>query len=189
MQSFSCSTVLFLLVVTRIDSILFTSGCNLIMGHAVDKDLLCLVQDEVKDLIKEYSAFKAKLNLQNKQVEELEEDFSILKDQEGRLNEHHERLDALEEKLKEASENTSEEITKILESLVSFEEHSRMWLQALEERVYRLEQSHTETTVKVEVVGLELKSLKTQIDKPGKLSSRSVLLLLSKIVNERISRL
>ena len=159
------------------------------MGHAVDKDLLCLVQDEVKDLIKEYSAFKAKLNLQNKQVEELEEDFSILKDQEGRLNEHHERLDALEEKLKEASENTSEEITKILESLVSFEEHSRMWLQALEERVYRLEQSHTETTVKVEVVGLELKSLKTQIDKPGKLSSRSVLLLLSKIVNERICRL
>ena len=159
------------------------------MGHAVDKDLLCLVQDEVKDLIKEYSAFKAQLNLQNKQVAELEEDFAILKDQEGRLNEHHERLDALEEKLKEASENTSEEIKKILESLVSFEEHSRVWLQALEERVYRLEQSHTETTVKVEVVGLELKSLKTQIDKPGKLSSRSVPLLLSKIVNERIPRL
>ena len=72
---------------------------------------------------------------------------------------------------------------------MSFEEHSRVWLQALEERVYRLEQSHTETTVKVEVVGLELKSLKTQIDKPGKLSSRSVPPLLSKIVNERIPRL
>ena len=135
------------------------------MGHAVDKDLLCLVQDEVKDLIKEYSAFKSQLNRQNKQVEKLEEDFAILKDQEGRLNEHHERLDALEEKLKEASENTSEEIRKILQSLVSFEEHSRVWLQTL--RVYRLEQSHTETTVKVEEVGLELKSLKTQIDKPG----------------------
>ena len=160
------------------------------MGHAVDKDLLCLVQDEVKDLIKEYSAFKSQLNRQNKQVAKLEEDleysafksqlnrqnkqvakleedFAILKDQEGRLNEHHERLDALEEKLKEASENTSQEIRKILQSLVSFEEHSRVWLQTLEERVYRLEQSHTETTVKVEEVGLELKSLKTQIDKPG----------------------
>ena len=131
----------------------------MIVGHAVDKDLLCLVQDEVKDLIKEYSAFKAQLNLQNKQVAELEEDFAILKDQEGRLNEHHERLDALEFR--------SEEITKILERLVSFEEHTRVWLQALEERVYRLELSHTETAVKVEEVGLELKSLKTQIDKPG----------------------
>ena len=130
------------------------------MGHAVDKDLLCLVQDEVKDLIKEYSAFKAQLNLQNKQVAELEEDFAILKDQEGRLNEHQERLDALDERLKDASEFRSEEITKILERLMSFEEHTTMWLQALEERVYSLEQSHTETAVKVEEVGLELKSLK-----------------------------
>ena len=137
------------------------------MGHAVDKDLLCLVQDEVKDLIKEYSAFKSQLNLQNKQVAELEEDFAFLKDQEGRLNEHQERLDALDERLKDASEFRSEEITQILERLVSFEEHSRVWLQALEQRVYRLEKSHTKTAVKVEEVGLELKSLKTQIDKPG----------------------
>ena len=158
---------MFLLVVTRIDSILFASGCNLIVGHAVDKDLLCLVQDEVKDLIKEYSAFKSQLNLQNKQVAELEENFAFLKDQEGRLNEHQERLDALDERLKDASEFRSEEITQILERLVSFEEHSRVWLQALEQRVYRLEQSHTKTAVKVEEVGLELKSLKTQIDKPG----------------------
>ena len=158
---------MFLPVVTLIDSILFASGCNLIMGHAVDKDLLCLVQDEVKDLIKEYSAFKSQLNLQNKQVAELEEDFAFLKDQEGRLNEHQERLDALDERLKDASEFRSEEITQILERLVSFEEHSRVWLQALEQRVYRLEQSHTKTAVKVEEVGLELKSLKTQIDKPG----------------------
>jgi len=150
---------LYLLLLERTDSILFVSGCKLIMGHAVDKDLLCLVQDEVKDLIREYSTCKSQLNLQNKQVAQLEEDFAILKDQEGRLNEHHERLDGLEFR--------SEEITKILERLVSFEEHSRVWLQALEERVYRLEQSHTETTVKVEEVGLELESLKAQIDKPG----------------------
>ena len=133
----------------------------------MDKDLLCLVQDEVKDLIKEYSAFKSQLNLQNKQVAELEENFAFLKDQEGRLNEHQERLDALDERLKDASEFRSEEITQILERLVSFEELSRVWLQALEQRVYRLEQSHTKTAVKVEEVGLELKSLKTQIDKPG----------------------
>ena len=133
----------------------------------MDKDLLCLVQDEVKDLIKEYSAFKSQLNLQNKQVAELEENFAFLKDQEGRLNEHQERLDALDERLKDASEFRSEEITQILERLVSFEEHTMVWLQALEERVYRLEQSHTETAVKVEEVGVELKSLKTRIDKPG----------------------
>ena len=134
--------------VVLVDSMLFASGCELIMGHAVDKDLLRLVQDEVKDLIKEYSAFKSQLNRQDKQVAKLEEDFAILEDQEVRLNEHDERLDALEFR--------SEEITKILERLVSFEEHTRVWLQALEERVYRLEQSHT-----------ELKSLKARIDKPG----------------------
>ena len=41
------------------------------MGHAVDRDLLCLVRDEVKDLIKDYNTIDSQLNLQNKQIAQL----------------------------------------------------------------------------------------------------------------------
>ena len=90
------------------------------MGHAVDRDLLCLVQDEVKDLIKDYNTIHLQLNLHNKQIAQLEVNVATLKDQderkETRLVEHHKRLEALEEKLQEESENRSKEITKVLES-------------------------------------------------------------------------
>ena len=36
-------------------------GCQLNMGHAVDKDLLLLVQDEVRSLIKDYRAIDSQL--------------------------------------------------------------------------------------------------------------------------------
>ena len=68
------------------------------MGHAVDKDLLRLIQYEVRDLVKECNAIKSQ------------------------MIEHHERLGALEEKLQEAvPESKSEEIEKVLEKLLSFE--------------------------------------------------------------------
>ena len=43
------------------------------MGHAVDKDLLLLVQDEVRSLIKDYRAIDSQLNLQNRQVCKVDE--------------------------------------------------------------------------------------------------------------------
>ena len=169
-------------------------------------------QNEVRDVIKEYRAIKWQLNLLNKQVSKLEEDVAILKDhgecKETRLDEHHERLGALEEKLQEAAESRSEEIEKILGRLVTFEAQISIRLQMLEEKVDLLEQtqtvtahemellkhshtktadevellkqSHTETVAKVdqldqrcravEEIGQELKSLKTQNEKLGKLS-------------------
>ena len=51
------------------------------MGHVVDKDLLHLVQDEVRDLIKDYQTIESQVNLQNKQIDKVEEDVSTLKDQ------------------------------------------------------------------------------------------------------------
>ena len=153
------------------------------MGHAVDRDLLCLVQDEVKDLIKDYSTIHSQLNLHNKQIAQL----ASLKDEderkETRLVEHHKRLEALAEKLQEESENRFKEITKILERLVSFEAQLLIRLQVVEEKVellsdevQLLKKSQTETAAKanqldqrwaeVERIGLQLK---TQKDKPGKL--------------------
>ena len=123
------------------------------MGHAVDKDLLSLVQDEVRDLIKDYNTIHSQLNLHNEQIAQLEANVATLKDQderkEMRLVEHHKRLEALEEKLQEESENRSKEITKVLERLVSFEEQLSIRLQVMEEKVERLEQTQTKTDDRV----------------------------------------
>ena len=127
------------------------------MGHAVDKGLLCLVQDEVKDLIKDYSAIGSQLNLHNKNIAQLQGNVATLIDQferrEARLVEHHKRLEALEEKLhvqpQEAAEYRSEEIKKVVERLVSFEAQLSIRLQVVEEKVERLEQTLTTTDDRV----------------------------------------
>ena len=126
------------------------------MGHAVDKDLLCLVQDEVKDLINDYSTIHSQLNLNKKQIAQLEVNVATLKDQdqrkETRLVEHHKRLEVLEEKLyvQEAAENRSEEIKKVVERLVSFEAQLSIRLQLVEEKIKQLEQTLTRTDDRVE---------------------------------------
>ena len=123
------------------------------MGHAVDRDLLCLVQDEVKDLIKDYNTINSQLNLHNKQIAQLEVNVATLKDQderkETRLVEHHKRLEALEEKPQEESEIRSEEIAKVLERLVSLEAQLSIRLQVVEEKVEQLEQTQTKTDDRV----------------------------------------
>ena len=126
------------------------------MGHAVDRDLLCLVQDEVKDLIKDYNTIHSQLNLHNKQIAQLEVNVATLTDQdqrkETRLVEHHKRLEALEEKLlvQEAAEKRSEEIKKVVERLVSFEAQLSIRLQLVEEKIAQLEQTLTKTDDRVQ---------------------------------------
>ena len=126
------------------------------MGHAVDRDLLCLVQDEVKDLIKDYNTIDSQLNLHNKEIAQLQVNVASLKDQderrETRLVEHHKRLEALEEKLlvQEAAEKRSEEIKKVVERLVSFEAQLSIRLQLVEEKIEQLEQTLTKTDDRVE---------------------------------------
>ena len=125
------------------------------MGHAVDRDLLCLVQDEVKDLIKDYNTIHSQLNLHNKQIAQLEVNVATLKDQdqrkETRLVEHHKRLEALEENLhvQQAAEIRSEEIGKVLKRLMSFKTQLSIRLQTVEEKVDQLEQTQTKTDDRV----------------------------------------
>ena len=123
------------------------------MGHAVDRDLICLVQDEVKDLIKDYSTIHSELNLHNKDIAQLEVNVATLKDQderkETRLVEHHKRFEAMEEKVQEESGNRSKEITKVLERLVSFEGQLSIRLQVVEEKVEQLEQTLTKADDRV----------------------------------------
>ena len=125
------------------------------MGHSLDRNLLCLVQDEVKDLIKDYSTIHSQLNVHNKQIAQLEVNVATLTDQdqrkETRLVEHHKRLEALEENLhvQQAAEIRSEEIGKVLKRLMSFETQLSIRLQTVEEKVDQLEQTQTKTDVKV----------------------------------------
>ena len=125
------------------------------MGHAVDRDLLCLVQDELKDLIKDCNTIHSQLNQHNKQIAQLEVNVATLTDQdqrkETRLVEHHKRLEALEEKLhvQQAAEIRSEEIGKVLKRLMSFKTLLSIRLQTVEEKVDQLEQTQTKTDVRV----------------------------------------
>ena len=127
----------------------------MIMGHSLDRDLLCLVQDEVKDLIKDYSTIHSQLNVHNKQIAQLEVNVATLTDQdqrkETRLVEHHKRLEALEENLhvQQAAEIRSEEIGKVLKRLMSFETQLSIRLQTVEEKVDQLEQTQTKTDDRV----------------------------------------
>ena len=133
------------------------------MGHAVDKGLLCLVQDEVKDLIKDYSAIDSQLNLHNQQIGQLQRKVANLIDlyerKDTRLVEHHKRLEALEEKLhvqpQEAAENRSEEIKKVVERLVSFEAQLSIRLPAVEEKVEHLEETLTKVDDRVRQLEVE----------------------------------
>ncbi|CAH3145631.1 unnamed protein product, partial [Porites evermanni] len=132
-----------------------TKGCQLIMGHAVDRDLLCLVQDEVKDLINDYTTIHSQLNLHNKQIAQLEGNVATLTDQDQRketkLVEHHKRLEALEEKLhvQQAAEIRSEETGKVLKRLMSFKTLLSIRLQTVEEKVDQQEQTQTKTDDRV----------------------------------------
>ena len=134
------------------------------MGHTVDKGLLCLVQDEVKDLIKDYSAIGSQLNLHNENIAQLQGNVATLIDQferrEARLVEHHKRLETqLEEKLhvqpQEAAEYRSEEIKKVVERLVSFEAQLSIRLPAVEEKVEHLEETLTKVDDRVRQLEVE----------------------------------
>ena len=125
------------------------------MGHAVDRDLLCLVQDEVKDLINDYSTIHSQLNQHNIQIAQLEVNVATLTDQdqgkETRLVEHHKRLEALEEKqhVQQAAGIRSEEIGKVLKRLLSFKTQLSIRLQTVEKKVVQLEQTQTKTDNRV----------------------------------------
>ena len=125
------------------------------MGHAVDTDLLHLVQDEVRDLIKDYQTIESQVNLQSKQIDKVEEDVSILKDQFS--SQEASFLSTMEKKQQEIVMNRSEEIGRVLERLLSLEAQLSMRLELVEvglaktvDNLEQLKQSQTKTDDRVE---------------------------------------
>lgn len=168
-------------------SFLFPTGRQLIVENYLVKDTLCLVQNEVRELIDDYKSMELKLSDTAVLQAKVLEDVATLKDQdachEKRLYQHTEQLDALEEKLIEVSEIGSEEIKNVLGTLLSIEEKLSMRLQVVEEglahtydRVEQLEQNQDllhhrcdKADDKVGQIEEELTKLKEETSKPGML--------------------
>ncbi|XP_078366795.1 uncharacterized protein LOC144650892 isoform X2 [Oculina patagonica] len=98
-----------------------TKGCQLCMGHAVDQNLLSLVQQDVKELVKNHSKTEGILAQQRIEQIEMENTVSCLHDQQSltrvQLEEHDKQLEAvLDWKEQQMKENET-----ILEKLVSVE--------------------------------------------------------------------
>ena len=119
-------------------SFLSPTGCQLIVENSLVKDTLSLIQNEVRDLIKDYQS--------------------------------------MESKLKEVSENGSEEFKNVLETLLSIEEKLSMRLQVVEEeladtndRVEQLEQRCDKSDDKMGQIEDKLTKLGEETSKSGKL--------------------
>ena len=119
------------------------------MVHAMDQNLLSLVQQELKKLIEEFSRVNSKLALQSKRRSHVEETVAVLQDQpfckRARLDEH----DPAEEKLQKSNHTSKEEIEMIITKLVSVEKVLNEGLASTSIKVNEMEQWLTKTSAKV----------------------------------------
>ena len=143
------------------------------MGHAVDGDLLTLVQENVNDLIDDNNKIKSALNQQIKQFAAVQKQVEVLEDSQvchgTRLDEHDEALIQQQEKLQEVEET----LKRLLHCQKVVNERLLIKVQALQEgltktddKVELLEQGVT-AMHKVEHLDQEFQSLKVKDGKPG----------------------
>ena len=152
------------------------------MGHAVDQTLLALVQQDVKELIKNHAKVKTMLDLESKQLSQAQETVAVIQEQQSsgkaRLDEHASRLHAMEEKVNEVENTNKEEIKIIIERLVSIEkelgEELLRRVQDVEEAlavtdhiVGQLDQNLAKTDDKVFQLEQEIRSLNRNEIEPG----------------------
>ena len=108
--------------------LLLILGCRLCMGHAVDQNLLSLVQQDVKELITNYkqteaeqSSIQESLAQQRTEQSEMQNTMTSIQDQQSstrvQLQEHNELLNSL----LEWKEQQVEEKQEIMEKLMSLE--------------------------------------------------------------------
>ena len=144
---------------------MYAAGCQLCMGHAVDGDLLALVQENVNDLINDSNKIQQQLASVQNQV-------AILEDSQlchgTRMDEHDEALMQQQEKLQEVDET----LKRLLRCQGAINERLLMQVHALQEglaktddKVGQLEQGLTAVTGRVE--HLDQESVKMRDVKPG----------------------
>ncbi|PFX33969.1 hypothetical protein AWC38_SpisGene1043 [Stylophora pistillata] len=149
-------------------------GCQLCMGHAVDKDLLSLLQTEVNGIIKD-------LGLQS-----------------GRLFQVQETAAALQVRLDDGEATRKKEMKLILERLTAIEknlgEELLRRIQGVEEKVEQIEQRSTRTDQKVNQLGQGLSDrvnqleLKVETEKPASEKAENVHRVLEEGADQRKER-
>ena len=122
-------------------------GCQLCMGHAVDKHLLSLVQGEVKGIIADLKGYEARLNAVETKLE---------KDEEARR----EGTDKILVRLVSMEKMLSEELMRRVEGVEQGLSETNIRVEGVEQRVEGVEQrfegveqGFSETNIKVEVQG------------------------------------
>ena len=168
---------------------IYILGCQLVMGHAVDIDLLLLVRREVKGIIKDSALQSTKLSEFQQTVAAMDDELSSVT---ARLDEHDTCFHALQENIQGDKETRKEEIGRILERVVSTERtlHEELMrrVQGVEEglaatntevedlqqrasktddRVEQLEQGLTKTDDRVEQLEHEFRNQRMKDVKPG----------------------
>ena len=142
------------------------------MGHAVDQSLLSVVQQDVKELVKNYKTTEESLAQQGVELTEMQYTVISVQDQQSatraQLEEHDEKLAAaLEWKEQQVKENED-----ILLKLVSVE---KMLSEEIFVRVEGVEKGLAKTDDKVEQLEEAVRSHKMKENKPGQLNVYSLL--------------
>ena len=117
------------------------------MGHAVDKDLLSLVQREVKGIIADLAGHDARVDAVKTKLE---------KDEEARREE----TDEILERLVSMEKMLSEELLRRVEGV-------EQRVDGVEQGMAQLQDSLTKTDGKVEQLAHEIKSQRMEDVKPG----------------------
>jgi len=131
------------------------------MGHAVDKDLLSLVQREVKGIITDLAERDARLDAVETKLEKVEEARK-------------EEIDKFLERLVAMKKMLSDELLRRVEGVEEKFEGVGQRVEGVEQRVERAEQGMarlqdglTKTDGKVEQLAHEIKSQRMENVKPG----------------------
>ena len=143
------------------------SGCHLCMGHAVDKDLLSLVQREVKGIIADLKGHDTRLTAVETKLEKDEEArreeihkiMKMLVPMENMLSELMKRVEGVEQRVEgveervEGVEQRAEGVKQRVEGVEQRVEGAAQRVEGVEQRVERVEQGFAKTNIKVEVQG------------------------------------
>ena len=143
-------------------------GCQLCMGHAVDKDLLSLIQTEVNGIIKD-------LALQSAQLFQVQQTAAVLQ---VRLDDgeaiRKKEMKLILERLTAIEINLGEELLRRVQGMEEIVEQVEQRATKTDQKVDQLEQRATKTDQKVNQMGQGLSDrmnqleLRVESEKPGK---------------------
>ena len=156
-------------------------GCQLCTGHAVDKDLLSLVQQEVKGIMADLAGHGARLDavktkLEKDEVarrEEIDKILARLVPMEQMLSELLRRVEGVEQRVEEVEQGLAETSIKVevqgkrVEESLATAKTANFKVKELGQGMAELQDSLTKTDGKVEQLAHEIKSQRMEDVKPG----------------------